>query len=206
MQLTDHRHRPLPVRRLVAAAAGTLLLAACGTSGSGDIVTVTRSVADFERIDVSDGVDVVLVVDPAAEQEVVVEFDDNLLDQVVTTVEGDTLVVGLDGSVRLFGGGRFVKITVDEIRSIATSGGADVTGAGEAGVLSIDASGGSDVNLRELEATSVEVDASGGADVALFAGEAVTGSASGGADVSVYGNPTTVDVATSGGANVDVVS
>jgi len=70
-----------------------------------------------------------------------------------------------------------------------SGGGADVTASGVAVALSVDASGGSDVDLRLLSAESVEVDASGGADVTITATERVTGSASGGSDVSVHGDP-----------------
>ena len=78
-------------------AAGFLLLAAavtaCGTPGSGVMAEEQRVVAEFTRVDVRDGLNVELRLGSAVDGEVIVRFDDNLLDHIRTEVEGETLVV-----------------------------------------------------------------------------------------------------------------
>jgi hypothetical protein len=201
--MTASTRRPRTFLLLLAAAA--LLLAACGTTGSGNIVTETRDVGSFDRIETSGGVRVELTVDPNLPTSVEVSYDDNLLDNVVTDVSGDTLEVKLTGSINTSGSGRrVVTVVTQSLVGIAASGGSSVSGTGVTGAYQADASGGANLELRKLEATSVEIDASGGANVNVYATESATGEASGGANVSVFGNPTTMAVETSGGADLDI--
>ena len=185
---------------------GLLTLAACGSTGSGNLITETRDVGSFARIDMSRGVNVELTVDPNASQTVSVTYDDNLLDNVVTRVDGDTLIIELEGFLLNIGGGRSVTVVTDGIEGIEASGGSDLTGSGVVDSYQLKASGGSDVDLRNLQASSVEIDASGGTDVKVFASESITGEASGGSDVEIFGSPANVNVDESGGADVTVRS
>lgn len=198
--------RPI-IRLLVFAIAAALVVVACGETGSGTIVTETRDVASFDRIETSGGIKVELTVDPNLPTSVEVSYDDNLIDNVVTDVSGDTLEVKITGSISTSGSGRrIVTVVTQSLVGVSSSGGSSVSGTGITGAYEADASGGAVLELRKLEATSVTVDASGGADVNVFATESVTGEASGGADVSVFGNPATVTVDTSGGADLDIES
>ena len=177
-------------------------LTACG---SGNLVTESREVGSFTRIDVSGGANVELTVDPSLSQSVSVTYDDNLLDNIVTRVDDNTLIIETKGLVPTPGASRrFVTVVTDDIEEIAASGGADVTGEGVTESYTLRASGGSDVDLLDLQASSVEIDASGGTDVWVFASQSVTGEASGGADVEIFGSPPNVNVSESGGADVNV--
>jgi hypothetical protein len=190
---------------MLMLAAAALLLAACGTTGSGNIVTEQRDVGSFDQIETGGGVRVELTVDPSLPTSVEVTYDDNLLDNVVTDVSGDTLVVKLTGSINITGGGgRVVTVVTDRLVGVESSGGSSVKATGTTSSYRADASGGANLDLRDLQASSVEIDASGGANVNVYATDSATGEASGGANVSVYGNPTTVTVETSGGANLDI--
>lgn len=189
--------------RRVTLLTVAVTLVGCGTVGSGDAVTERRTVDSFDSLDISAGINVELVVEPGAAQSVEVFFDDNLLDKVVTEIRGDTLVVQFDGSVSIFGSGRYVSVVAGELIDIEVSGGADLTGSGEADSYVLRASGGADVDLADLVAESVEVDASGGSDVRIYASESVEGEASGGSNVRIYGDPARSRVDTSGGADVD---
>lgn len=196
--------RPI-IRLLVFAIAAALVFVACGETGSGTIVTEARDVASFDRIETSGGISVELTVDPNLPTSVEVSYDDNLIDNVVTDVSGDMLEVKITGSISTSGSGRrVVTIVTQSLVGISSSGGSSVNGTGITGAYEADASGGANLELRKLEATSVTVDASGGANVNVFATDSVTGEASGGADVSVFGNPATVTVDTSGGADLDI--
>jgi hypothetical protein len=142
-------------------------------------------------------------VDPNLSQSVSVTYDDNVIDNIVTRVDGDTLIVDTEGSFSTSGGGRrFVTVTTDRIEVIEASGGADVNGSGATESYRLQASGGSDVDLVDLQASTVEIEASGGSDVSIFASESITGEASGAADVQIFGNPTSVNIEESGAADV----
>ncbi len=185
-------------------------LTACGFEGSGNrvvgsgnLVTETREVGAFTRIDMSGGANVKLTVDPNLTQSVSVTYDDNVIDFIFTEVEGNTLVIDTRGSFSTTGGPRrFVTVVTDRIEVIETSGGADVTGNGTTESYRLRASGGSDVDLLDLKASSVNIDASGGTDVSVLATESITVDASGAANVDVFGSPANVNISESGAADV----
>lgn len=66
----------------------------------------------------------------------------------------------------------------------------------------LDASGGSDVDLSDLEVTSMIVSVSGGSDATVNVTDQIEGSASGGADLTILGDPATQRVEVSGGSEV----
>ena len=176
-----------------------------GVKGSGNLVTETREVGSFTRIDVRGGANVELTVNPDLTQSVSVTYDDNVIGFIVTEVDGDTLVIDTRGSFSTTGGPRrVVVVETDDVEVITARDGADVTGNGITHGYRLRASDGSDVDLLDLHASSVEIDASGGTDVWVFASESITVEASGGADVEVFGNPAKVNVSESGAAKVSL--
>ncbi len=179
-----------------------IALAACGTAGSGTIVSSVREASGFEGIEVSDGLNLEVDVAAGLAYSVTVNYDDNIIDRVITRVVGGTLVIEFDGDVNFTGSGRSVVVTMPQLASLDASGGASVSAEGATDRISIEASGGSSVSTGGLQATDVVIDASGGASVTLFATASVTGEASGGSSVDVLGAPGVVDVDTSGGSNV----
>jgi len=189
-----------------ALTAVVLLTAACGAAGSGDLVTENRDVGNFESIDVSAGIDVVLTIDAGADPSVSVTYDDNVIDDVETRVSGTTLNIRYRENfvIRNIGGGRIVEVTMPSVQEIELSGGSDLTGSGEVDTYRLTASGGSDADLEALEAQDVVLDVSGGSDVRVFASSSVEGEASGGSDVTVYGGPERVLIDTSGGSDVNL--
>ena len=191
------------IGRLAALTCLCLASTACGTVGSGDVVSEDRNVGSFESLDISAGVNVELVVDPGADTAVSVSVDYNLLEQLVTEVRGSTLVIEFEGQVTMVVGDHLVQVTVGSLDAIDISGGADLTASGTTDGYRLDASGGADADLSDLEARDVEVDVSGGADVRVFATDSVEGKASGGANVTVVGDPDRSRIETSGGSDVD---
>ncbi len=190
-----------------------MTLTACGVSGvggvkgSGNLITETREVGSFTRIAVSGGANVELTVDPNLTQSVSVTYDDNVIRFIVTEVDSNTLVIDTRGSFSTTGGPRrLVTVVINDIEVITTRDGADVTGNGVTESYRLRASDGSDVDLVDLQATSVEIDASGGTDVWVFASESITVEASGAADVEVFGSPVNVNISESGAADVSLRS
>ena len=90
-----------------------------------------------------------------------------------------------------------------DVLSVTVSGGSDCYIKGVAQKLSIDSSGGADAKCGELEAEDVTINASGGSDVDAVANSTLSIRASGGADVRIKGNPQIVDWHVSGGADVE---
>lgn len=188
--------------RWLALAVACIVLGACGTSGSGNLVSENRSPGQFEAISVSDGINLELNVDPSATVDVVVTYDDNLIDQIRTDVQGGELAITADGSFNIMGGGRSVMVSVPDLVGLTASGGSDVVGSGELDELDLEASGGADVDLSNLPIQRITVNTSGGADVTVQPIESVVGEATGGSNLNIDGNPDVVDVETSGGADV----
>jgi hypothetical protein len=179
------------------------LLAACGPSGSGKLVTEDREVGSFDSIEVSNGIALRLTIDPAAEAAVAVTYDDNIIDRIQTEVDGSTLRIKSTSSYNISGGGdRFVAVTVPDMQVLAASGGADVIGEGASDVLDLTASGGANVDMTLLTVGDMTLNASGGANVIVMVTDAVTGDASGGANVVIEGEPPFQSVDVSGGADV----
>jgi hypothetical protein len=210
----------VPALALVVAIS-SLLLSACTvavTTGSGSMVSESRSVEAFDRIEADHGIDVAVSIGVAADLRV--QAHENLMQSISTTVEGNTLkvtatrdlvatprplvtiVAPLLTTVAANSGS---QITVDELDSdsfgVEISGGAVVTATGSANLVALDASGGGQAQLQELQAGTMVVDVSGGATARITATDEITGSVSGGATAIVFGNPT-VNIVPSGGGTV----
>ena len=207
------RSRLLPVPVMLLTAVVATLPAACddgiivgtGERGSGNLVTETREVGSFTAIDVGSAINLDVIVDPDAAPSVVVTFDDNIIDMVVTRVSGNTLVLDIDGDVNLTGSAnRSIAVSMNELVALDASGASDVDATGRTGSYALAASGASSVDVRDLTATDVEVDVSGASSVDLYATATVRGSASGASNLEVHGNPTSVEVDTSGASSVDI--
>ena len=82
------------------------------------------------------------------------------------------------------------------------SGGSDMRLSGTVRSASVHASGGSDLNASGLTAEEANVESSGGSDLSIAVRDKIVGNASGGSDIAYSGQPTVVDVDTSGGADI----
>lgn len=192
--------------RALLFALVLLAVPACDESAvdaSGTIVSEARDVGSFDGVDASQGVNVRLVVDAGATHSVIVNYDDNVIDDIDVRVDGDTLKVRIGREVNLTGGGdRYVEVTVPALAKVSVTNGANLSGSGSATTLEVDASGGANVDLGGLEADNVTVDLSGGANAVVRVTGTVDGNAANGANLLILGDPARVEVATSGGANV----
>ncbi len=206
-----NRHHRLVHFAVLAIAAG-LVLASCdftelgdGERGSGNLITETRQVSPFSAVDASSAVTVSIVVDENAEPAVSVTYDDNMLDNLVTRVENDTLIITLEGNINLTGNAnRVVEVTMRDLDSLTASGASTVTAVGAAPRLELDVSGASTINLERLTVGDLDVDASGASDVLVFVTGSATGAASGASSVELRGNPTDVRIETSGASSLDL--
>ncbi len=188
------------MRKAAALPLLAVAFAACSTAGSGVIVEEQRFVAEFNCIDVSDGLSVELRVDSTTAGEVIVRFDDNLLDHVRTEVEGQTLFVDAAKSFKVGGAGRSVSVVVSGLTELNVGSGAQVHGEGATVELRVVATGGASVDLQGLVVDRADVSVDGGSAVVITAIGEITGWVGGGSSVRVFGDPLFVDVLSESGA------
>lgn len=103
-------------------------------------------------------------------------------------------------------GGSDLKATDLEcdVIEVRTSGGSDISLAGNANSGSYRSSGGSDINAYGFVVKRLECSSSGGSDIEATATESLDASASGGSDIRYKGDPK-VNKSASGGSDVDHV-
>ncbi len=191
-----------------------------GLTGSGTPVTETMSITGFTSVSAAMGFRVEIT--ESSTYSVRVTVDDNVVDKLRVTKEGDTLSIALDPGIYTFMSLRAV-VTMPDIEGLELSGGSRGSISGFVGLASLDLelSGGSHVDA-EGSAIDLTVDASGGstldlenfpvhdADIVFSGGSSGTISldgnldadASGGSRLWYIGSPTLGDIDTSGGATV----
>jgi hypothetical protein len=85
---------------------------------------------------------------------------------------------------------------------VTASGGSDVRLSGSARSARVQTSGGSDLDARSFTADDADVQSSGGSDLAIGVRNRIVGNASGGSDIRYTGEPSVVQVNSSGGGGV----
>src|SRR5205085_12661936 len=122
-------------------------------SGSGNVVTDTRTVAAFSAVDLRGVGQVDLAL--GSQEALAVEAEDNLLSQITTTVSGDTLILELKA-------GRptrpiVYRVTARQVTSLSTSGAGDIEAAALAtSRLRTSQSGAGNIRLGQLDAQELE--------------------------------------------------
>jgi hypothetical protein len=211
------RHIPWLVR---AAAIAVAALASAPSWAE----TRSFSFANFERVDVAAGTEVILRQGPFS---VVAEQRDGNFDRLDIKVRGDTLYVSRKNSWWQFGSGpRYtVTITAPAYEEIDVSSGSSVFGQSLSfGDLRVDVSSGASVDLSgscaslrlgissgasfdgaQLQCETARVDASSGASASAFATRDAQAGASSGASVVFHGKPASFDKNTSSGGSARVL-
>lgn len=208
-------------RRLPLALAASGVLAAalvgCGgsssstdsstsgstTASSGKNVTSSGpvEVSAFEGVSVDTGITVDLTVTEGATQAVDVEVPSSYNGKLDLSVSGSTLNITQAGS-GVINGRATVKITIPTVTSISAEEGSQVTGRGDTDSYQANASEGSQLNLGDLKAKSVQVSLNEGSQATVYASESVTGSANEGSQLTITGSPATQNVSSEEGSSV----
>ena len=183
-------------------AAFVLTAVGCGSTGSGNIVSETREVGSFDRIEVSSGIAVEVTADPAAPQGLTSIYDENLQDMIITEVTGDTLVIEVRGNVIAPGSDRMVKVAMPVLVGLLADGGASVYGVGTADQLELRAQGGATVDFEDMTVQTLDVELDGGSKATVNPLLAITGRIAGGAALTLTKSPTSRDLDVSGGGQV----
>jgi hypothetical protein len=199
------------------------VISACGVStrlgfkpieGSGDVITETRNVSGFSRVDVCCGM--VLNLTQGGQETLKIEADDNFMEEIQTSIENGTLIIQYRNTSNINHRPSQpvqLHLSVVDINEVSISGGgkfnnerssADLK-ALNANQVGFQVSGGGDIDVETIEAADVTIELSGGSNAAiqeLVAGQ-LSLDISGGGRAAVTGNVTTADIGLSGASQFD---
>ncbi|WP_143822394.1 head GIN domain-containing protein [Mucilaginibacter pedocola] len=154
---------------LVAVLSASLLSSSCRrfkrVHGSGKTATERRTVVEFDRVDISGGLNATLVQDSSSV--VTVTADDNLMKYIKTEVEGHELRIYTTRNLQ-----SDIKITVNigfkQLEQLGASGAVEVASIGRinTGDFNMDLSGSTHVDL-DLAAADVRTECSGASEIKL---------------------------------------
>ncbi len=214
-----NRRTPITVAAVLGSAA--LLATACQIDiNTGEEVTRTFDISDFEHLEIDSAFEVTIEVGPEATLEI--DINEEVLDRLDVDQDGDRLSIGFDGGLVSFSGSKEARITTPSLSSLDFDGavGAEITGldserleldldgassvtaSGSVGVLVINADGASNVDFDDVEIDEVEIDANGASSIDVSEAKAVSGRANGASSIDVS-DSATVDVRTSGASSID---
>lgn len=187
-------------------------------TGSGTTVTETKSITGFTSVSAAMGFNVEIT--EGSSYSVIVTVDDNVVDKLNVAKEGDTLTIALEPGIyvamtlraviimpnieglELSGGSRgsvsgFVGLAALDLE---LSGGSHVEVDGSASMLTVDASGGSTLDLEDFPVHDADIGFSGGSSGTISLDGNLDADLSGGSRLWYIGNPTLGDIETSGGS------
>lgn len=156
------------MKKLVYLFSFLLLLSSCRhTSGSGNIISETRSTGNFDGLSVGGSFDVEVKI--GTQTSVVVEADDNIMKYIETKVSGGTLRIRTEGLHNYSNVHMRIFITVPALNSIKASASAEVEVEGilaSQGRLIFKASSSASIRA-EVNAPEVETEASSSGTVTV---------------------------------------
>lgn len=167
-----------------------MLSAACGSTlkGNGEVVTETQSVSAFDSLDVDNGAEVFIAVDPTVNGDVdlAVTAESNLIEFLKTEVRDSELQVSpdRDGGMRSSRGFE-VSGTVAALDRVTVDNGAEVTVTGPVDDVTLEVDNGGRIDAEGLEATSASINADNGAQIIVCAVGKLTGDVTNGAELTV---------------------
>jgi predicted small secreted protein len=153
-----------------------LLITACNLNavrGSGDVITETREVSNFDRIDLAGSGDVVVI--QSGDESLTIETDDNLMEYIVAEVRNGTLMLGFEPGFNLISSTRLIfTVGVDDLAGVSVSGSGNVEAENiDTGRLTTTISGSGNLSIDTLNADAVTANISGSGEITL-AGVATT--------------------------------
>jgi len=210
-------------RNLILLILISLSVISCkitGIKGNGDLITDTRKVDEFERIDVSGNFDVNITV--GEEQRLEILAESNLLKYIKTKVKKQTLYIHSRKNLRPREDLKII-VTVPELYAIECSGVNDIcakginsdefyidlSGAGSinisgtTGILNIDVSGAADLMAKNLITEDISIDVSGAANAEVYASNSCNAEVSGAGFIELYGDAVDVSMDISGAGSIE---
>ncbi|WP_264534935.1 head GIN domain-containing protein [Flavobacterium sp. N1736] len=178
------------ITKFIIATITALLFTSCNFNmntieGSGNVTTEKRIVqGDFKSISVSNAID--LVIEQSDATEIIVEADDNLQKEIVTTVENGTLVIKCKFS-------SFRNVTMKKVTVKVPS------------LEKIEASSASTVESKNVfQGENIDLESSSAATMDVNVEyDNVSATSSSGSSISVKGKALKIQTSASSGANVE---
>lgn len=191
--------------------ATAVLPAACSDTAveaSGDVVSESRTVSSFDALDATNGVHVILTVDPTATGDVTltVTADSNLQESLTAEVTGNTLKVSADRTGETADQRFEVAGTVARLIDVSTDDGAQAILTGSGDTVTLSANNGAHIDAEGFAVTTADITADNGSRATVCATGAVTGDVTNGADLVVRCGGTISSVSTSNGGTVSAGS
>jgi len=161
---------------LLLLLVGILSVTACNASvarGTGDLITETREVNNFDSISVSGSGEVIVTL--GGSESLTIETDDNIMEHVKAEVRGGTLNLGFEDGLTVISPTRLIfTVGVDDLTSLSISGSGSIeSDMIETDRLDVSITGSGDVLIANLSADEVEARINGSGEIDL-AGEAAT--------------------------------
>jgi hypothetical protein len=219
----------LGLPRLLLAVGLVAGIAACGdvaiapeptpVAGTGDVVSETRDLGEFDRVSIAAPIGVVIRTgEPGS---VTLSGQANLLPLVQIANRDGQLIVSVPqpgftaaeppvltvvspviSSVAVSGGARGTLEVVGDALRLDLSGAARLDGTGRLDTLDLVSSSDARLDLSELVTSDASISMSGGSAATLAVENRLSGTATGGATVTLAGQPAVVDVTVESGASV----
>lgn len=174
--------------------------------GNGDRKSESRTVTSFTRVAASVAADYEIVCGKSPSLHI--EADSNLLKEIETRVEGNTLHIKSPKALRAEKGIKIIVTTTSleafdisgagavnisgakgKALDISVSGAADVKASGQVDEASMKISGAGSANLADLQSKKASVSVSGAGDIQVWATEDLQAEVSGAGSVRYRGNP-----------------
>jgi hypothetical protein len=136
--------------------------------GSGTLITNSRSVSNFDHVDLSGSGEVYIT--QSGEESLTVETDDNVMEYITTEVRGGTLYLGFDSqNFSSISPTRLIfTLNVKDLVGVKISGSGDIFSESiESDRLDIRVSGSGEIRIDSLITDSVDVDISGSGEIDL---------------------------------------
>jgi hypothetical protein len=213
---------------LMAAGGGAVLMSLQlgDIAGSGTLVTQEKNFSDFTIIRARMGFQVEIT--QSSSYSVKITADDNLINDVEISKQGETLYIGL--KTRMMGEYRSVtlkaEITMTDLSELYLSSGTTATAKefhlshdieltlssgsclemeGSANDLTIDASSGSTLNLSEFRVHNADVELSSGSSATINLDGRLDADLSSGSTLYYIGDPTLGDIETTSDSTVEKI-
>ena len=197
------------VRLALALLAVVLLVSACSvTKGSGQVVTETREVSGFTKVELSGSGE--LTIEKTGTESLSISAEDNLLPQLTSDVSGDTLTLGTKPNTSMLPTKPITySVTVKDLTGIAVSGSGSVrvsnlmtnslttkisgsgtiTASGGVNDQDVDISGSGRYQAEQMTSKAVKAQISGSGTASVLASDLLDVKISGSGTLTYSGNP-----------------
>jgi Putative auto-transporter adhesin, head GIN domain len=197
------------LRFALALLAVVLLVSACSiTKGSGQVVTETREVSGFTKVELSGSAE--LTVEKTGTESLSISAEDNLLPQLTSDVSGDTLILGTKPNTSILptkpitysvtvkdltgiavSGSGSVRVSNLMTNSLATkiSGSGTITASGAVNDQDVDISGSGRYQAEQMTSKAVKAQISGSGNASVLASDTLDVTISGSGALTYSGDP-----------------